>query len=185
MAELNANTIKPLRVLMVCLGNICRSPTAHGVLEKMITNRKLSHLIQVDSAGTADFHIGKKPDRRSMEAAAKRGYDLSRLRARQVSESDFEEFDYIFAMDRHNLRSLENLAPINSKVQPKLFLQYTRVDADAFAVPDPYYSGDEGFETVLDLVESACSNLLDSLDLHFPTGDGGLNSKESKLSNGN
>ncbi len=158
---------KPIRILMVCLGNICRSPTAHGVLEKMIADRGLSQFIEVDSAGTADFHIGKRPDQRSCVAAAQRGYDLSHLAARQVDEADFETFDYVFAMDRQNLRSLENLQPVNSPAQLKLFLQYTRVDADAFAVPDPYYSGDEGFELVLDLVEAACVNLLDRLQLSF------------------
>jgi protein-tyrosine phosphatase len=151
---------------MVCLGNICRSPTAHGVLEKMVKDKGLDELIEVDSAGTADFHVGKKPDSRAIEAGASRGYDLSAQRARQVTESDFEEFDCIFAMDRQNLRSLENLQPIVSKAQLKLFLQYTRVDADAFAVPDPYYSGEEGFELVLNLIEPACINLLERLDFN-------------------
>ena len=166
------NQKKPLSILMVCLGNICRSPTAHGVLEKMIADRGLGQLIQVDSAGTAYFHIGKQPDQRASAAAADRGYDLSHLRARQVDEADFDSFDYMFAMDRQNLRSLENLQPANSRAQVKLFLQYTRVDADAFAVPDPYYSGEEGFELVLDLVEAACENLLDRLQLNSASSDG-------------
>ncbi|MFT4861226.1 MAG: protein-tyrosine phosphatase [Pseudohongiellaceae bacterium] len=165
MPELSRGVKQPVRILMVCLGNICRSPTAHGVLEKLVRDRGLSDWVLVDSAGTADFHVGKQPDSRASAAAALRGYDLNHLRARQVDESDFDNFDFIFAMDRQNLRNLENLQPIESKAQLKLFLQYTAVDADAFAVPDPYYSGDDGFELVLDLVESACTKLLDRLVL--------------------
>ena len=151
---------------MVCLGNICRSPTAQAVLENLVIKRGLDGRVIVDSAGTADFHVGKQPDSRSAAAAAERGYDLSQQRARQVREADFDEFEYIFAMDRQNLRSLENLQPANSKAQLKLFLQFTKVDSDAFAVPDPYYSGEEGFELVLDLLENACNNLLDQLEIH-------------------
>ncbi len=165
MPELSKDVDAPVRILMVCLGNICRSPTAHGVLEKLVRDRGLSDRVSVDSAGTADFHVGKQPDSRACTAAALRGYDLNHLRARQVDESDFDNFDFIFAMDRQNLRNLENLQPIESKAQLKLFLQYTAVDADAYAVPDPYYSGDDGFELVLDLVEDACNKLLDGLAL--------------------
>ncbi len=150
---------------MVCLGNICRSPTAQAVLEKMLKDKGLQERILVDSAGTADFHVGKPPDGRAIAAAAKRGYDLSQLRARQVSEYDFERFDYIFAMDRQNLRSLENIRPDHSEITLALFLQYNQVDADAFAVPDPYYDGDEGFERVLDLLEAGCTNLINRLPL--------------------
>lgn len=147
-----------VRVLMVCLGNICRSPTAQGVLEKFINNEGLSEIIEVDSAGTGDWHIGEAPDRRSAAAAAQRGYDLSPFRARQVQPTDFERFDYILAMDRQNLKELRALSPQAHKTKLRLLLDFA--DSGHDAVPDPYYSGQDGFELVLDLVEDACRSLL-------------------------
>ena len=137
-----------MRVLMVCLGNICRSPTAEAVLRTKLEAAGLAHHIAVDSAGTGDWHIGSPPDPRSQRHAAKRGYDLSALRGRQVTEADFQRFDLILAMDDDNLADLQRLAPDGG----------FRADLRLFApveVPDPYAGGAAGFEQVLDLVESA------------------------------
>lgn len=147
-----------IRVLMVCLGNICRSPTAHGVFEKLIKNNGFSDHIEVDSAGTGDWHIGSPPDARSQAAAAARGYELAHLRARQVDARDFERFDYILAMDRTNLKDLRAQCPPAQRGKLRLFLEFA--DTTHEAVPDPYYSGKDGFELVLDLVEEACQGLL-------------------------
>jgi len=147
-----------VRVLMVCLGNICRSPTAHGVLEKIIQNEGLSSHIEVDSAGTGDWHIGSPPDQRSIAAAAQRGYDLSALRARQVAATDFDRFHFVLAMDRTNLNDLRKQCPQAHRSKLRLLLEFA--DTSHEAVPDPYYSGDDGFELVLDLVEEACHGFL-------------------------
>ena len=145
-------------VLFVCLGNICRSPTAHGVFEQLVADHQLGHSIRTDSAGTAAWHIGKQPDSRSIAAAANRGYDLTPLRARQVTVSDFEHFDYILAMDQSNLTDLQRLCPPDYSGELALFLTYG--DSDTLAVPDPYYGDGDGFESVLDLVEQASQGLL-------------------------
>ena len=145
-------------VLFVCLGNICRSPTAHGVFEQLVADHQLGHSIRTDSAGTAAWHIGKQPDSRSVAAAANRGYDLTPLRARQVTVSDFEHFDYILAMDQSNLTDLQRLCPPDYSGELALFLTYG--DSDILAVPDPYYGDGDGFESVLDLVEQAIQGLL-------------------------
>ncbi len=152
-----------IQVLMVCLGNICRSPTAHGVMDKYIKNKKLDDYIRVDSAGTGDWHIGESPDQRAVQAAAGRGYQIASLRARQVCQADFEEFDYLLAMDRTNLRELKNRCPGTHQSKLQLLLQYSNSGHES--VPDPYYSGAQGFELVLDLVEEACEQLL----LHIQT----------------
>jgi len=158
-----------IKVLFVCLGNICRSPTAHGVLERKLAMAGLANLVEVDSAGTAPWHIGKQPDLRSQQAARKRDYDLSHLRARQAIADDFFEFDYVLAMDNQNLENLQGIVPAgradNSaelsrvKSQPELFLA-TFSSQGLTQVPDPYYGGDEGFEAVLDMVEDACDQLI-------------------------
>lgn len=150
-----------VRVLMVCLGNICRSPTAHGVLEKMIQVKGLNSSIEVDSAGTGDWHIGESPDQRATAAAQLRGYDISRQTARQVHAGDFAKFDYVLAMDRTNLKDLRALCPQSHHTKVQLLLNYG--DSAHDAVPDPYYSGADGFELVLDLVEGACSELLNQI----------------------
>ena len=158
----NQSPDKPaVRLLMVCLGNICRSPTAHGVMEKLITYRGLQELIEVDSAGTGSYHIGESPDPRAAAAAQNRGYDLSAQRARQVNEKDFIAFDHIIAMDNSNLTSLRGGCPAEHQQKLKLLLEFSNTGHDE--VPDPYWSGQDGFELVLDLVEDACGALLNSV----------------------
>ena len=150
------------RVLFVCLGNICRSPTADGVLRHLAA--QAPHLkIEVDSAGTADYHIGAPPDPRSQRAASRRGIDISGLRARQVTADDFVRFDLILAMDRENLRELEAMKPANSRASLKLFLEYAP-DLNLRDVPDPYYRDADAFEEVLDLTSAASRGLLASLE---------------------
>lgn len=150
-----------VNVLFVCLGNICRSPTAHGVFQQLINHHQLQHAIQVDSAGTGDWHIGRAPDQRSAATALRRGYDLSVLRARQVSPDDFVHFNYILAMDAQNLSDLQRMRPANFRGELELFLHYGK--SDLREVPDPYYGGADGFEQVLDLVEEAAQGLLETI----------------------
>ncbi|BAN47881.1 low molecular weight protein-tyrosine-phosphatase [Metapseudomonas resinovorans] len=147
-----------MRVLFVCLGNICRSPTAEGVLRHKLREAGLLEQVQVDSAGTGDWHVGKAPDARTRVAAQRRGYDLSQLRARQVSVEDFGGFDLILAMDESNLANLRSLNPGKSVAEVDLFLRRYQLQLDE--VPDPYYGGEDGFEAVLDLVEQACDALI-------------------------
>lgn len=154
-----------IKVLFVCLGNICRSPTAHGVLEHKLAMAGLADLVEVDSAGTAAWHIGKEPDLRSQQAARKRDYDLSHLRARQAIADDFLEFDYVLAMDDSNLQNLKAIVPVGSvKTRPQLFLQaFSTPNLKAKGlteVPDPYYGEKDGFEDVLNMVEEACNQLI-------------------------
>lgn len=146
-------------VLFVCMGNICRSPTAEVVFRNFVENAGLSESILIDSAGTHDYHIGHQPDARSQLAAQQRGYDMSCLRGRQVEVADFERFDYVLAMDRANLVILQYLAPRGYKKQLGLFLDYARHFTER-EVPDPYYGGERGFEQVLDMVEDAAQGLL-------------------------
>lgn len=154
-------------VLFVCLGNICRSPTAEGVFRHRAHAAGLTHL-HIDSAGTANWHEGKAPDPRTVRAAARRGYDLSPLRARQVQVSDFEQFDLVLAMDRQNLRDLRSLvkAPRHDE-QLQLMLDFVDGWRDK-DVPDPYYGGAEGFEQVLDLIEAASDGLIRHLQSGRP-----------------
>ncbi|TWC39000.1 protein tyrosine phosphatase [Pseudomonas sp. SJZ079] len=147
-----------MRVLFVCLGNICRSPTAEGVLRHKLREAGLADRIEVDSAGTGDWHVGKAPDVRTRQAAQQRGYDLATLRGRQVSMSDFARFDLILAMDNSNLSHLLSLRPGNSSAELDLFLRRYQLAVDE--VPDPYYGGEQGFERVLDLIEQASDALL-------------------------
>jgi protein-tyrosine phosphatase len=150
---------KIVRVLFVCLGNICRSPTAEGVFRHLLTQQEPKLQIEVDSAGTADYHVGDPPDSRSQRAALRRGIDLSGLRARQVAPDDFARFDLILAMDRDNLRELEAIRPKQSRARAQLFLDYAP-DLGRQEVPDPYYGGASGFEEVLDLCAAASRGLL-------------------------
>ncbi|MCG8294878.1 MULTISPECIES: low molecular weight protein-tyrosine-phosphatase [Pseudomonas] len=147
-----------MRVLFVCLGNICRSPTAEGVLRHQLEAAGLADVVQVASAGTGDWHVGKAPDSRTCKAALARGYDLSRQRAQQVKAEHFGEYDLVLAMDKSNLRNLQVLRPHNAKGELDLFLR--RYGAALDEVPDPYYGGAEGFEQVLDLIEAACRELV-------------------------
>lgn len=147
------------KVLFVCLGNICRSPTAHGVFATKLLQQGLQGLVEVDSCGTGDWHVGRAPDRRAIAEAAKRGYDLGQLRARQLRRTDFDTYDYVLAMDRMNLATLTTMCPVDYGGRLDLFLRYAQ-RANEDEVPDPYYGGAEGFTRVLDLVEQASDGLL-------------------------
>ena len=151
-----------MKILFVCLGNICRSPTAEGVFRAIAARDAPELDIEVDSAGTAGYHIGEPPDARTRQAARRRGYDLSALRARIVEPGDFESFDLILAMDRENLSVLHNRAPAHVRERVRLFLEFAP-DATVTEVPDPDYGGPNGFEEVLDLVEAATHGLLQHL----------------------
>lgn len=150
-----------IKVLFVCLGNICRSPTAQGVFQAKIDGQGLSKRFEVDSAGTASWHEGKSPDPRTQKHAMARSYDLSKLRARQVVPSDFEVFDYVLAMDQSNIENLNSICPDHYRYKLKLFLEFS--NHSELEVPDPYYGGSSGFDHVLDLVESASEGFLSHL----------------------
>jgi protein-tyrosine phosphatase len=149
-------------VLFVCTGNICRSPTAEGVLRKLAADAGLAHRIRVDSAGTHGYHVGEAPDARAQAHARRRGYDLSDLRARRFSREDFHTFDLILAMDREHHAILARLAPSSAGQKLRLMLEFARRPGGD-EVPDPYYGGPDGFELVLDLIEDAAEGLLDHL----------------------
>lgn len=156
-----------ISVLFVCLGNICRSPTAHGVFENLAAQHGLADLLQVDSAGTGDWHLGKAPDSRTQAAALQQGYDLSHLRARQVTPADFDRFHYVLAMDANNLRDLKSMKPNDYRGHLGLFLDFATNTA-VTEVPDPYYGGEDGFEEVLSLVCDASAGLLQHIQsTHF------------------
>lgn len=154
--------MKKYSVLMVCTGNICRSPTADGVLRHWLDKVGLSEQVTVDSAGTQHYHTGQAPDPRAQMHAEQRGYDLSELRARQIEPHDFQYFDLVLAMDRSHLAVLNRLCPDEHKNKVRLFLEYARHSSHK-EVPDPYYGGAAGFERVLDLIEDACAGLLDEI----------------------
>ncbi len=154
-----------MKILMVCTGNICRSPTAEGVLRDFVKRNSLEKSVQVDSAGTHDYHVGEPPDRRATAHARKRGYDISGLRARQVARRDFEEFDLLLAMDRGHLEILQRLSPPQHRGKLKLFLEYSGLAEKE--VPDPYYGVPEEFEQVLNMVEAASSGLIDHVRTHL------------------
>ena len=154
-----------VRVLFVCLGNICRSPTAHGVFRHLVDTRGLGDRIEVDSCGTAHWHTGEAPDPRSTEEAARRGYRLGDLRARQVQPDDFGRFDYILAMDLSNLADLQVICPAAFDGHLGLFMDFA-ADIDTDEVPDPYYGDGDGFTHVLDLVEVASEGLLEEMARH-------------------
>jgi len=150
------------KVLFVCLGNICRSPTAHGVFLKVLSDNGLIAKVEVDSAGTHAHHIGEAPDPRSQKVALGRGVDLSELRARKVKPSDYGHYDYILAMDNENLDILNSDCPVEHREKVKLFLEFA-VNRKEREVPDPYYGGAGGFDHVLDLVEAASLGLLEEI----------------------
>ena len=149
-------------VLFVCMGNICRSPTAHGVFQDLVDKAELQDLIVVDSAGTHAYHVAEPPDSRAQEAAMRRDVDLSSLRARKAVQEDFYDFDYVLAMDESNYSSLLAIAPAGYEERLKLFLDYAP-HLNENEVPDPYYGGRNGFERVLDLIEDASEGLLADL----------------------
>jgi protein-tyrosine phosphatase len=151
-----------MRILFVCMGNICRSPTAEGVFRHLVEERAPGLDLEIDSAGTHDYHVGEPPDERAIAAASRRGIDLGRLRARQVEDADFERFDLIVAMDRLNRVTLLERAPPVAHERIRLFMEYAG-DRNVEDVPDPYYGGPLGFEQVLDLAEEAAAGLLDEV----------------------
>lgn len=153
---------KKVKVLFVCMGNICRSPTAHGVFEHLVNTEHLAGQLEIDSAGTHAFHIGEKPDRRAQETAANRGIDLTYIRARKVEEADFEHYDYILAMDSDNYGLLQQGCPDEYKTKISLFLDFAPKHP-LEEVPDPYYGGIKGFENVFDMVDMASRGLLEDI----------------------
>jgi len=169
MFGMNGGMTKKISVIFICMGNICRSPTAEAVFRHYVESAGMSEHILIDSAGTHDYHIGDKPDARAQRAAQQRGYDMSNLRGRQVGESDFRSFDYVLAMDMANLSILQRITPPDSDTRARLFLEYARHHSER-EVPDPYYGGEDGFERVLDMVEDAAQGLLEEIRLrHFAT----------------
>ena len=159
--------IKKIRILFCCMGNICRSPTAEAVFHRYVENAGLTENILIDSAGTHDYHIGDAPDARTQRAAKLRGYDMSKLRGRQVEVADFGRFDYVLAMDEANLSILRRLRPHDTQSHLGLFLEYAEHHTER-EVPDPYYGGSDGFERVLDMVEDAANGLLQHIrQRHF------------------
>jgi protein-tyrosine phosphatase len=154
-----------VRVLFICMGNICRSPTAEVVFRSHVKQAGLLERIHIDSAGTHDYHVGAAPDARAQQAAKQRGYDMSSLRGRQVEAQDFFRFDYVLAMDNLNLVTLERLRPDDAKSHLGLFLEFAE-HHNEWEVPDPYYGGTDGFERVLDMVEDAANGLLQHIRQH-------------------
>jgi protein-tyrosine phosphatase len=148
-----------LKILFVCMGNICRSPTAEGVFRKKLIDRGLLHKVQIDSAGTHNYHPQSPPDARSQAHALRRGYDLSDLRARAVRDRDFEEFDLLLTMDWDNRTLLEERCPAEHQHKVRGFAEFLHT-TQASVIPDPYYGGEQGFEQVLDLIEEASDGLL-------------------------
>jgi protein-tyrosine phosphatase len=159
--------MEKIKVLFVCMGNICRSPTAEGVFTKLVKSHNLAAHFAIDSAGTHAYHVGKEPDLRAQAAAVERGVDLSNLRARKVSDEDYEDFDFLLAMDDDNYAILIDACPEEYKTKIKYFLDYAP-HLNARQVPDPYYGGAYGFERVLDMVEEASAGFLKTLQ---KTGD--------------
>jgi protein-tyrosine phosphatase len=151
-----------IKVLFVCMGNICRSPTAQGIFQQQVESSGLSDAIHVDSAGTHAYHVGEPPDPRAQQSALRRQVDLSSQRARKVSSEDFEVFDYVLAMDLDNYANLQAICPSGHEDKLSLFLDFA-ADASVREVPDPYYGGASGFERVLDLIEAASNGLLEDI----------------------
>ena len=150
------------KVLFVCMGNICRSPLAEGVVRCLADRAGLGAFLEVDSAGTLAYHAGEQPDPRARKVATSRGYDLSKMRARRVAEDDFSHFDLVLAMDRQNLAALERVCPEEHLHKLRLFMEYAQ-DCEEDEIPDPYYGGPDGFERVLDLCEAAARGLIASI----------------------
>jgi len=154
-----------IKVIFICMGNICRSPTAEAVFTSMVNAKKLSQRIEVDSVGTGSWHIGNPPDKRSQLAAAQRGYDLTNQRSRLINNIDIIKSNYLIAMDTSNMESVQKMMPPGIKGKLSLFLEFAP-HLDYKDVPDPYYSGTNGFDLVLDLVEEASKGLLTHIQNH-------------------
>lgn len=154
--------MKKIKVLFICMGNICRSPTAEGVFRHLVESRNLSDQIFIDSAGTHAYHVGEQPDRRSQQVALQRGIDMSSQRARKVESDDFDDFDYVLAMDNANYRDLKNQASPAGRKKLHLFMDFAKGWSEA-EVPDPYYGGSNGFDRVFDMVEAASDGLLNDI----------------------
>ena len=152
-----------IRVLMVCTGNICRSPTAEGVLRRKLADAGMLHRVEVASAGTVDYHAGSPPDHRAQQSALRRGYDLSRQRARQLRADDFERFDLLLAMDTDHVERMVEMCPGPLAGRIRLLMDFSPRRPRGTSVPDPYYGAPAGFERVLDLVEEACDGLIREL----------------------
>ena len=153
------------KVLFVCMGNICRSPTAHGVMQHKVNERGLQNRISIDSAGTHAYHVGEPSDRRSRALARQKGIDMEYIRARKIAIHDYDEFDYILAMDEENLELIEYYAPAGYSANIALFLSFANQQGrcDERVVPDPYYGGDAGFEHVFELVDQGCEALIEHI----------------------
>jgi protein-tyrosine phosphatase len=162
-------TQSKIGVLFVCTGNICRSPTAEGQFRATVRAAGLEGRFTIDSAATTDFHVGNPPDARTVQAARRRGLDLAPLRARQVGLEDFAAFDYVVAMDRGHLEILSAMAPPGAGQRVSLLLDHAPA-CGLRDVPDPYYGGPDGFETVLDLIEAGCAGLLVHIRQTTPLG---------------
>lgn len=154
--------LKKTSVLFICMGNICRSPTAEGIFRHLIREKNIVEQFELDSAGTHAYHIGTKPDSRAQATAESRGIDLSDLRGRKVTVSDFDKFDYVLAMDKDNYSMLKELCPSAKRQNLKLFLDFAE-DLSFNEVPDPYYGGTDGFEKVFDMLENASLGLLEHI----------------------
>jgi protein-tyrosine phosphatase len=157
---------KKIKVLFVCMGNICRSPTAHGVFRQLVIDENLVEYIEIDSAGTHAYHVGNPPDSRAQQTAHSRGIDLSDLTARQARSEDFHEFDYVLAMDTDNFRGLKAICPAGREERLYMFLDFAP-NVKAKEVPDPYYGGPSGFEKVFDMVDEASRGLLEDIKSRY------------------
>lgn len=158
--------MEKIKVLFICMGNICRSPTAHGVFRALVQQRKLLGAIEIDSAGTHAYHVGEPPDRRAQNTAAQRGIDLSDLRARPVKTQDFETYDYILAMDEANYETLMLQCPEHARDKVQLFLSFAP-QLKRREVPDPYYGGIKGFENVFNMIDHAAKGLLEDIERRY------------------
>ena len=156
------NSNNKIKVLFVCMGNICRSPTAHGIFRKMVEDAGLQAQIEIDSAGTHAYHVGNPPDSRSLQTGRGRGLDFSDLSARQAKSADFDNFDYVLAMDKDNFRNLKAICPEGQESRLYMFMDFAP-HLKIKEVPDPYYGGDSGFEQVFDMVEAASKGLLEEI----------------------
>lgn len=159
------NNKEKVGVIFICMGNICRSPTAEAVFRHCVEKAGLADVFHIDSAGTHDYHIGESPDSRTQQAAQRRGYEMGGLRGRQAEAGDFARFDYVLAMDEANLSILQRLRPPDAKGHLGLFLEFAERHNER-EVPDPYFGGGDGFELVLDLVEDAAEGLLEHIRRH-------------------